>query len=205
MSGISRRKFLTCTLVGAGATALSLKTTDAFASAKLEGYPDSMGVLVDLGRCVGCRSCEAACNREQNLPDPALSFDDQSVFDQTFHNGQKRRTDENAYTVVNRYEPDGTEQAGLPQDSVQPLQRAGLPDLMLRQCLYQDAGRRRHLQPQDLRRLSQLHDRLPVQHAGLQLQQRHQSGRSRSASSATTPASRTASRRPASKSAPSRS
>lgn len=105
MSGISRRKFLTCTLVGAGATALSLKTTDAFASAKLEGYPDSMGVLVDLGRCVGCRSCEAACNREQNLPDPAQSFDDKAIFDQTFHNGQKRRTDEKAYTVVNRYEP----------------------------------------------------------------------------------------------------
>lgn len=110
MSGISRRKFLTCTLVGAGATALSLKTTAAFASAKLEGYPDSMGVLVDLGRCVGCRSCEAACNREQHLPAPAQSFDDPSVFDQTFHNGQKRRTDENAYTVVNRYEPAATDQ-----------------------------------------------------------------------------------------------
>ena len=28
-----------------------------------------MGVLVDLTRCIGCRSCEAACNKEQKLAD----------------------------------------------------------------------------------------------------------------------------------------
>lgn len=103
MSGISRRKFLTCSLVGAGATVLTFNGA-AHAATKFEGYPDSMGVLVDLGRCVGCRSCEAACNREQSLPAPSAPFDDQSIFDQTFHNGQKRRTDEKSYTVVNRYE-----------------------------------------------------------------------------------------------------
>jgi Fe-S-cluster-containing dehydrogenase component len=67
-----------------------------------------MGVLVDMTRCVGCRSCEAACNKEQHLPAPKVPFDDTSVFDLTFHHGtQKRRTTEDAYTVVNRYEPDG--------------------------------------------------------------------------------------------------
>jgi Fe-S-cluster-containing dehydrogenase component len=66
-----------------------------------------MGVLVDLTRCVGCRSCEAACNKEQKLPAPDRPFDDMSVFDETFHDGkQKRRPDENAYTVVNRYNPE---------------------------------------------------------------------------------------------------
>jgi len=64
-----------------------------------------MGVLVDLTRCIGCRSCEAACNKEQNLPAPEKPFDDMAVVDETFHGGkQKRRPDENAYTVVNRYD-----------------------------------------------------------------------------------------------------
>src|SRR5512133_1699881 len=104
MSGISRRRFLEYSLAGACATTLALNT-NAQGATNLEGYPESMGVLVDLTRCIGCRSCEAACNREQNLPAPALPFDDKSVFDQTFHDGQKRRTDEHAYTVVNRYDP----------------------------------------------------------------------------------------------------
>jgi len=65
---------------------------------------------VDLTRCIGCRSCEAACNKEQNLPAPDRPFDDKSVFDETFHGGkQKRRPDENAYTVVNRYNPEGSD------------------------------------------------------------------------------------------------
>jgi len=110
MSGISRRRFLSASL--AGGAALTVGTAGrARASANLEGYPDGMGVLVDLTRCVGCRSCEAACNREQGLPQPQIPFDDTSVFDQSFHHGtQKRRTDENCYTVVNRYDQeDGRE------------------------------------------------------------------------------------------------
>ena len=42
----------------------------------IKEYPDSKGVLVDLSRCVGCRSCEAACRAEQNLPEPDLPFTD---------------------------------------------------------------------------------------------------------------------------------
>lgn len=69
----------------------------------IKKYQHSLGVLVDLTRCVGCRSCEAACNAEQNLPAPERPFTDQSVFDQREH-GQRRRTDETRYTVVNRYD-----------------------------------------------------------------------------------------------------
>jgi len=104
MSGISRRRFLAAGLAGCCATVLGTRGT-ASAAAGLEGYPDSMGVLVDLTRCIGCRSCEAACNKEQHLAEPAQPFTDESIFDQTKHNGQKRRTDENAFTVVNRYDP----------------------------------------------------------------------------------------------------
>ncbi len=106
MKGISRRKFLAATVLGSAATVLT-STDKALGLNNFEGYPEGMGVLVDLTRCVGCRSCEAACNKEQGLPAPDLPFDDPSVFDETFHHGsQKRRTDENAYTVVNRYDPD---------------------------------------------------------------------------------------------------
>ena len=105
-TAINRRTFLQGSLAGAAAATVSLgKNTEA---ATFEGYPDAMGVLVDLSRCVGCRSCEAACNREQKLPAPEKPFNDFSVFDE-IHHGQKRRTDETRYTIVNRYYITGRE------------------------------------------------------------------------------------------------
>lgn len=103
---INRRRFLQGGLVASAAATVSLaKKTEA---ATFEGYPNAMGVLVDLSRCVGCRSCEAACNIEQKLPAPAKPFNDFSVFEE-LHHGQKRRPDETRYTVVNRYEIPGRE------------------------------------------------------------------------------------------------
>ena len=99
---INRRSFLKGGLATTAAAAV-LKNKDSQAAGSFEGYPDGMGVLVDLTRCVGCRSCEAACNKEQNLPEPAKPFNDLSVYDE-LHHGQKRRTDETAYTIVNRYD-----------------------------------------------------------------------------------------------------
>jgi formate dehydrogenase iron-sulfur subunit len=100
----NRRGFLRSTLAaGAVASATLAKPS---AASTFEGYPDALGVLVDLTRCVGCRSCEAACNMEQNLPQPEKPFNDYSVFDER-HHGQQRRTDETRYTVVNRYEIPG--------------------------------------------------------------------------------------------------
>jgi len=101
---VSRRNFIKGGLAGTVATTV-LKEKNSQA-ATFEGYPDGMGVLVDLTRCVGCRSCEAACNQEQKLPPPEKPFDDFSVFDE-LHHGQKRRTDETRYTVVNRYDVPG--------------------------------------------------------------------------------------------------
>lgn len=76
----------------------------------VDSYDDTYGVLVDLSRCVGCRSCEAACNREHGLPAPEKPFNDFSVLtlqlDDSNH-AEKRRTDEKCYTVVNRYELEG--------------------------------------------------------------------------------------------------
>lgn len=107
MKKMNRRSLLKGGLAGGvlGALCASKK---ADAAKTFEGYPDRMGVLVDLTRCVGCRSCEAACNKEQQLPAPDKPFDDLSVFDE-IHTGQKRRPTEKAYTVVNRYEIEGQE------------------------------------------------------------------------------------------------
>lgn len=69
-------------------------------ASRLQVSPDQLGVLVDTTLCVGCRSCEKACNRiNEDLPrKPAASFKDASVFE------ARRRMDYGAYTVVNRYE-----------------------------------------------------------------------------------------------------
>ena len=105
MKKISRRGFFKVTAAGSSAVAVS-STKKAFGMKEFHGYPNSMGVLVDLTRCIGCRTCEAACNKEHGLPEPELPFDDFSVFDQTFHDGkEKRRTTDKAFTVVNRYNP----------------------------------------------------------------------------------------------------
>jgi len=98
MKTVSRRRFLKVGVAGGMVAALTGKSKRADASASFEGYPEGMGVLVDLTRCIGCRSCEAACNREQGLPDPDKPFDDMSVLE------EQRRTTEKAYTVVNRYD-----------------------------------------------------------------------------------------------------
>lgn len=65
----------------------------------LKAPPDAYGCLVDLTRCVGCRKCEQACNRVNELPPPERSFENPTVLN------RKRRPDEKAYTVVNRYFP----------------------------------------------------------------------------------------------------
>jgi len=109
MKKIDRRKFLKGSLAGGVVAATTSTSKKSTAAHTFEGYPDSMGVLVDLTKCVGCRTCEAACNREQGLPAPDKPFNDMSVFEEHGHGGLKRRTSEKAYTVVNKYE---TEEGG---------------------------------------------------------------------------------------------
>jgi Fe-S-cluster-containing dehydrogenase component len=59
---------------------------------------DCVGVLVDTTACIGCRKCEWACNRANQLPDQPLEvFENVSVF------ASHRRPDATHYTVVNRF------------------------------------------------------------------------------------------------------
>jgi len=93
---ISRRKFLGW--LGAAGAGTALGTSANAASKHFAGYPGSMGVLHDTVLCVGCRSCEEACNKVNELPLPDQPFKDESVLD------EKRRTTPTAYTVVNKYD-----------------------------------------------------------------------------------------------------
>jgi formate dehydrogenase iron-sulfur subunit len=93
---ISRRKFLGW--MGAAGLAGTIGTKAQAASNKeFAGYPDSMAVLHDITRCVGCRKCEAACNTVNELPGPDRPFDDLTVLN------EKRRTTAKTYTVVNQF------------------------------------------------------------------------------------------------------
>ena len=94
---ISRRKFLGW-MGAAGLGATVGKSAHAASNKHFTGHPESGGVLHDVVRCVGCRSCEAACNSVNQLPPPEQSFKDLTVLD------QERRTDAKTYTVVNRFE-----------------------------------------------------------------------------------------------------
>jgi Fe-S-cluster-containing dehydrogenase component len=104
MEKINRRKFLKGSLAGGVVAATVASCSKAKATGSFEGYSEGMGVLVDLTKCIGCRTCEAACNKEQGLPAPNKPFDDMSVFEETREGGLQRRTTEKAYTVVNRYD-----------------------------------------------------------------------------------------------------
>lgn len=96
--GITRRQCLKAVGAAGCAAALVGKAGSAAAYRKVEGWPDRFGMLVDLTECVGCRSCEAACNAANSLPAPEVPFDEKSVFE------ERRRPTPSAYTVVNRYE-----------------------------------------------------------------------------------------------------
>jgi Fe-S-cluster-containing dehydrogenase component len=82
--------------VGVGASLA--RPAQAAGTPNFSGYPDSLGVLFDATRCIGCRKCEEACNKVNELPAPPRPFADLEVLQ------RKRRTDAKTYTVVNRYE-----------------------------------------------------------------------------------------------------
>ncbi len=105
---VSRRDLLKG-MAAVGGVALIGSSTEVFAEKTLSGWPDRRGMLTDLTECVGCRSCEKACNQANRLPAPEVPFDEKSVFD------EKRRPTASAYTVVNRFDN--------PKSSGQPLYR----------------------------------------------------------------------------------
>ena len=95
---INRRKFLSLLTTAGLCGAASPSAALAAGNKQFKGYPDSNGVLFDNTRCIGCRKCEAACNKVNELPAPDKPFDDLKVLE------QKRRTDDKTFTIVNKFE-----------------------------------------------------------------------------------------------------
>ena len=91
---ISRRRFLGGIAAGAGTLTASAASAG---TKKFSGHEGRFGLLHDTPLCVGCRSCEAACNTVNKLPAPDKQFDDKSVF------ASERKASDKAFTVVNRY------------------------------------------------------------------------------------------------------
>lgn len=90
---INRREFLQVAgAAGAGLVAGRPARADA-AAPSIEFY----GMLVDTTKCIGCRSCEEACNEVNGLPEPEVSFSSEQVFE------TKRDTSPDAFTVLNRF------------------------------------------------------------------------------------------------------
>lgn len=95
---LDRREFLR-TAATAGAVAVGL----GGASQSVEGSvaqtnANSVGVLVDIPNCIGCRKCEFACGQAAGFDVPPIeTFDDKSVFE------AHRRPDPHSYTTVNRF------------------------------------------------------------------------------------------------------
>lgn len=93
----TRRHFFRTIAAGAGTLWLGKSAKAVLSVEEFSGYPDRVGMLVDLSLCVGCRKCEEACKRSNQLPPVTVPLEDKSIFEQL------RRTDADNYTVVNRF------------------------------------------------------------------------------------------------------
>ncbi len=95
----SRRRFLKKVgLLGVCASVLDVESQRAIGSGTGQVSDESMGVLVDLTKCNGCRQCEAACRETFGYEVPTKEeLLDESVF------AEHRRPDPRSYTTVNKF------------------------------------------------------------------------------------------------------
>ncbi len=94
---ISRRKFLK---LGAAAGGAAVCTTARPAAARGPKQPDPnwVGMLNDSTRCIGCKACQNACKRENNLP-PESTLGDEQQFGAPLYDSPRGLSD-TTYTVI---------------------------------------------------------------------------------------------------------
>lgn len=68
---LTRRQFLKCSAATAGLL-LASNPLDLLAASPTVNK--GFGILIDTTRCVGCRSCQIACKRKNNLPEEAIRY-----------------------------------------------------------------------------------------------------------------------------------
>lgn len=99
---MDRRELFTWALGAAGATVAGpslAKAADGHgATPAAERAADHAACLVDTTLCIGCRSCEEACQRANHLPAPEVPFSDRWVLN------TPRRPNADRFTVVNAYD-----------------------------------------------------------------------------------------------------
>lgn len=66
--GISRRSALKAFALALGSAASRAATPVALASQDAKASDDSLGMLYDTTRCIGCKACMVACNEANDLP-----------------------------------------------------------------------------------------------------------------------------------------
>jgi formate dehydrogenase iron-sulfur subunit len=97
---LNRRDFLKVA-GAAGGTLLAGDSRSSGAATTVESREKEVGefygMLVDTTKCIGCRSCEEACNRQNALPPPKEPFSDEKVLD------RMRDTTPDAFTVINKF------------------------------------------------------------------------------------------------------
>jgi formate dehydrogenase iron-sulfur subunit len=82
---ITRRDFLKWS----GASALALTAIPIFDQSALASYlgsetnADQVGILIDTTKCIGCRACQLACKKKNNLPEDADRLPPQQTFPRT--------------------------------------------------------------------------------------------------------------------------
>ncbi|HSM17524.1 MAG TPA: 4Fe-4S dicluster domain-containing protein [Gemmatimonadales bacterium] len=93
-----KRRDLLKTLCVAGGSAVLVggRNLEAEEADVARGAGQSMGVLVDTTKCLGCRMCEFACAEANGLPEPEKEID----------RAVERKTSPTQLTVNNRYETD---------------------------------------------------------------------------------------------------
>jgi Fe-S-cluster-containing dehydrogenase component len=92
---ISRRGLIGGLAAGAGVLLAGESKADS--TKRYPGYQGRYGLLHDATLCVGCRSCEEACNEVNDNPPPSPAKGDPKAFD------KPRPLTDKQYTVVNRY------------------------------------------------------------------------------------------------------
>ena len=94
---MDRRFFFKVMGAAAGTTLVGAAPRDAEAAATATRRADeAFAVLVDLTKCVGCRTCEASCAEANGLPAPSEADDKPGA--------PPRTTSDKQWTVVNRHD-----------------------------------------------------------------------------------------------------
>jgi len=94
---ISRRNFLRLGAV-AGGTAACAVATSAEARQPKEADPDAYGMLNDTTRCIGCKACQVACKKVNELPQEATLGEEAQVGRAIYDS--PRSLSEHTYTLI---------------------------------------------------------------------------------------------------------